>query len=166
MGVSVRLTGTLDGLRIIDRKLQSWEDRASDVRPAYGELRAVFASVVQQTFDSEGGTSASGPWAPLAPSTARQRGRLSYGADHPILERTGEIIRSLTQVTGDTILVEQPTYFAIGSAVPYLIYHQSLAPRTKIPRRPVFDPTEDDKHALLRPLRVYVTGKTAAVNLS
>ncbi len=161
--VNVHITGTLDGLRIIDRQLQGIEERASDLTPAYGEVRRVFAEIVARAFATEGASGASGPWAPLAKSTQAERKAKGYAPDHPILERDSRLRRSLVEDTGDTIKVETPRSFAIGSRAPSVAYHQSLEPRTRLPRRPVFDPTGDDKHALVQPLRRYVTGYEPAV---
>lgn len=67
-------------------------------------------------------------------------------------------MRSVTQETGDTILVQTPRYLGIGSVVPYIAFHQSTRPRTKLPRRAVVDLTTDDRNELVRPIRQYLTG--------
>lgn len=154
----VQISGYLDSANIISRRLAAVAERARDVRPAYPEMVAIFQNIVAATFDTEGASGASGPWQPLAPRTVRERERLGYGGSHPILKRTGTLERSLTGYTGDTILVEQPNYLGIGTAVPYVVFHQSTDPRHRLPRRAVFDPTTDQKHALLLPLRQYLTG--------
>jgi hypothetical protein len=65
---------------------------------------------------------------------------------------------SVTEQTGDTIIVSTANYLSIGTADPKAKFHQSRAPRKKLPRRALFDPTQDDKHDLLRPLRRWLTG--------
>lgn len=160
----VQISGWLDGANIISRKLDAIAERTRDVRPAYPEMVAIFQNIVAATFESEGASGASGLWAPLAPRTVRDRERQGYGGSHPILIRSNTLRNSLTGYTGDSILVEQPTYLGIGTAVPYVVFHQSTDPRHHLPRRAVFDPTTDQKHALLLPLRQWITGFAATGN--
>lgn len=63
---------------------------AEDIRPIQETIRAAFAF----NFSAEQG--ADQPWAPLALFTMRERRRLGFPMDHPILERTGEYRRSFT----------------------------------------------------------------------
>jgi phage gpG-like protein len=154
----VTISGFLDGAQIIDRKLDALEARISDVSPAWPAVVAVFREIARATFDTEGASNAGGQWPALAPSTQKERVRQGYGAAHPILQRSQRLMRSVTQETGDTILVQTPRYLGIGSVVPYIAFHQSTRPRTKLPRRAVVDLTTDDRHELLRPIRQYLTG--------
>lgn len=159
--VNVTITGTLDGFTVMSRRLQALEDRIKDVSPAAPAVFAVFRDLARQAFESEGATTDAGPWAPLAKSTEADRVRQGYPAAHPILQRSGVLYRSVAEKSGDTIEVANGNYMAIGSAVPYIVYHQSTAARTRIPRRPVVALTEDNKHVLLRPIRRYITGHDA-----
>lgn len=154
----VTISGFLDGVQVIDRQLDALENRITDVSPAWPAVVNVFRQIARATFDTEGASNAGGQWPALAPSTQKDRARQGYGAAHPILQRTQRLMRSVTAGTGDTILVETPRYLGIGSAVPYIQFHQSTAPRTKLPRRAVVDLTTDDRHELLRPIRQYLTG--------
>ena len=158
MAITFRISGFLDGLQIIDRKLAAIEERASDMSPAHGAVVKVFNEIARRNFETEGASSAAGKWAPLKPSTQRDRARKGYPPANPILVREGDLRGSVVGQTGDSIVVSTPRYLAIGTATPYAVYHQSRAPRKKLPRRPIFEPTQDDKHALLRPIRRYVTG--------
>lgn len=154
----VTITAFLDGDIVIDRRLAGIADRIADMRPVYPELARLFRSITARAFATEGASTASGPWAPLTPRTVADRRRQGYPGEHPILQRSSALRRSLTELTGDTILVETPSYFAIGSADPNVAFHQSTSPRTKLPRRPLVDLTSDDKHRLFLPLRRHVTG--------
>jgi phage gpG-like protein len=156
--LTVTISGFLDGAQIIDRTLNALEERITDVSPAWPAVLAVFQQIARATFENEGASNAGGSWPQLAPATVADRRRTGFSPTHPILERTGRLMRSVTQETGDTILVQAPQYFAIGSAVPYVAFHQSTAPRRKLPRRAVVDLTTDDRHELLRPIRQYITG--------
>ena len=159
MSITFRVSGFLEGLQIIDRQLAAIEERARDVSPAYPAVEKVFHEIVRRTFETEGASSASGKWAPLKKSTELDRAREGFSPAHPILVRTEAMKDSVADRTGDTIIVSTPTYFAIGSSDPKIMYHQSTRPRKKLPRRAPFDPTQDDKHDLVRPIRRYVTGQ-------
>lgn len=156
--LTVSVTGYIDGLRVIDRRLDALVERISDARPAWPEVLRVFQSIAADTFRSEGAANAGGVWPPLAPRTNADRIRQGYPPEHPILRRSGDLERSVTSRSGDTILVQTPTYFAVGTAVPYVVYHQSRAPRKRLPRRAVVDLTTDQRHEILRPLRQWLTG--------
>jgi hypothetical protein len=65
--------------------------------------RANFAEIVRQGFAENFEREAAGDrgkWAPLAPSTVRQRLRLGYGGEHLILQRTGAYLRSWVENSG------------------------------------------------------------------
>jgi phage gpG-like protein len=152
--ISVRLDGAL----VVDRKLEAIGERAQNLMPAYPGVIQVFREIARQAFGTEGASTASGAWAQLKPATIKDRERKGFPGAHPILQRTQRLMRSLTDETGDTINVETPTYLGIGSATPYVAYHQSTAPRTRLPRRAIIDLTDDQKSQLFLPLRRYVTG--------
>jgi hypothetical protein len=152
---------TLSGQAVAVRRLNALAGRLSDFSPAWPEVIRVFRGIVARTFSTEGGSSDAGSWAPLAPSTQADRRRKGFGPAHPILRRTNRLYSSVAEDGADSIVIQDRTFLGIGSRVPYLPYHQSLAPRRKLPRRPVFAPTEDDKHELLRPLRQWATGYDA-----
>ena len=155
------ITATLDGEIVMDRKLAGLEERIADMTPAYPELTRVFKAIVARAFATEGASGDSGKWAPLAKSTVAERRRQGHGPEHPILQRSQTLERSLTGDTGDTISVEAPSYYARGSAVPYVAFHQSRAPRVRLPRRPVVAFTQDQKNELFLPLRRHATGHDA-----
>jgi phage gpG-like protein len=154
----ITISAYLDGELVIDRKLQALEGRTRDMRPAYPEVIRIFRDLARQAFASEGASTASGQWAPLKPATIADRERQGFPGEHPILQRTRTLMRSLTEETSDSINVQTPTYLGIGSADPKVVYHQSKAPRTRLPRRAMVDLTEDDKHRIFLPLRRHVTG--------
>lgn len=158
MPITFRITGFADGLKAIDRQLEAIEERAKDTRPAHAAIVKVFNEITRTTFETEGASSAAGKWAPLAKSTEKDRAREGYSPAHPILVRTENMKDSVADRTSDTVIVSTPNFLSIGSSDPKLRFHQSRRPRRKLPRRPVFEPTQDDKHNLLRPLRRWLTG--------
>jgi hypothetical protein len=78
------------------------------------------------------------------------------------LARTHTLERSLTSEGGASVIVQMPRYFAVAVDLDYFKYHQSKAPRRKIPRRAPINLTQDNKTQLLHPIRLYVTGRMAS----
>lgn len=60
------------------------------IRPVQETIRAAF----DFAFEREGSAA---PWAELAPFTQRERARLGFPPQHPILQRTGAYRRSFTE---------------------------------------------------------------------
>lgn len=59
-----------------------------------------------------------------------------YGFDYPLLKASGKLAASVTSgAASGSILIVGPTVLAIGTSIPYGIYHQSDEPRSKIPLR-------------------------------
>lgn len=54
---------------------------------------------------------------------------------YPLLKFTGRLEDSVTGESPDSIVIVEPLALAIGSKVPYGKFHQSDAPRSKIPLR-------------------------------
>jgi hypothetical protein len=76
------------GLPRLDRQFGTLVARGSDLEPALEAVGEVVRDINRSRFQSEG----DGQWAPLAPSTVRQR-----GSAHPILDDTGGLKASLTR---------------------------------------------------------------------
>lgn len=155
-----RVQMTVEGEVIVDRVLQGIEDRARDISPAWPAVIRVFQQIQTQVFASEGGSTGA-PWPQLAPSTQAQRRRLGFGPQHPILQRTGTLMRALTIGEGAYISTTPTTlrYLLSQETVPYFKYHQSLRPRKRLPRRAPVLLTADERTALMHPIRLYITGR-------
>lgn len=152
----ITITAHLQGEQVIHRRLRAIEERARDATPAWPAVIAVFKTIVEEVFATEGASTGE-PWAPLKPATQRDRERQGYPGPGPILRRSGRLERSLL-LGSESIVVEGPRYLALGSDVEYFVFHQSKRPRTQLPRRAVINLTEDDKHELVAPLRLWFTG--------
>lgn len=60
------------------------------------------------------------------------------GFVYPLLKLTGAALRSITVPGAEgSVCIVGKRELTLGSSVPYLIYHQSSAPRSKMPYRPV-----------------------------
>lgn len=153
----LRVTLSIEGEVIIDRLFEGLEDRARDLTPAWPAVLRVFRGLVAQAFETEG-ASTGAPWPQLAERTQRDRAAHGFPPTHPILQRTKRLLRSLT--IGDGGFADMgPQHLTIGSDVEYFVYHQSNKPRRRLPRRAPALFTMDDRHALLRPIRLYLTGR-------
>lgn len=148
----------VEGQAVVARRFRALADRIDDPSPAWPDVRLVFFDVMAEIEDSEGGESDAGAWADLAPSTQADRQRHGFPPAHPILERSGRLRRSLTLPGPESVYVPTRGFVILGSRVPYFVYHQSTAPRTRLPRRAPISLTSDQRHRLVRPLRRYLTG--------
>jgi hypothetical protein len=153
---TLRITGVVEGQRVIDRVLVDLEHRITDVRPAWPLVIARFRAIVAKAFATEG-ASTGAKWAPLAASTVADRRRHHF-APHPILERTGTLRRSLTTDQGLGFVQETATSLTIGSNAKSFPFHQSRRPRTRLPRRAPVELTSTDRTELVRPIAEYVLG--------
>jgi hypothetical protein len=156
----LRVTLTIEGDIVIDRLLEGIEARAQDMTPAWPAVVQAFRRIVRAAFDTEGASTGSA-WPQLAESTQADRLRKLYQPEHPILQRTRTLYRSLAigdQVQG-AFVNQTPQSLEIGTTVEYFKYHQSNKPRFKIPRRAPVLLTMDDRHEIFRPIRLYLTGR-------
>lgn len=158
-----RINVSVEGEVIVDRLLQGIEDRARDLTPVWPYVVRVFREIVAKAFASEG-ASTGAPWAPLAESTQADRRRHGFPPAHPILRRTGALMRALTIGDGAYVSTSPTTmrYLISEQDVPYFKYHQSRRPRTRLPRRAPVLLTADERTALMHPIRLYITGRDAS----
>lgn len=155
-----RLTLVVEGDVIVDRLLQGLDARARDLTPVWPEVVRVFQGVVAKAFASEG-ASTGADWPELAPSTNADRMRQGFPPAHPILQRTGKLMRALTVGEG-AFVATTPTsmrYIVSEQETPYFKYHQSTAPRLRLPRRAPVLLTADDRTAVVHPIRLFITGR-------
>jgi phage gpG-like protein len=156
----LRVSLSIEGELVIDRLLQGIEERARDMTPVWPEVVRVFREIVKRAFESEGASTGE-PWQQLAESTQRDRQAHGFPPAHPILERTGALLRSLVIGSDGGYVVATPSQLEIGSDVEYLKYHQSNLPRKRLPRRAPINLTADDRVDLMRPIRLYLTARGA-----
>lgn len=156
-----RVTLTVEGDVVIDRMLRGIESRATNLEPIWPAVVKVFRTVVDRAFRSEG-SSTGAPWKPLAPRTQADRKRLGFPPAHPILQRTCALRRALTIGEGAFVATTASSmrYVVSDEAAGYFKYHQSKQPRTRLPRRAPVLLTADDATAIVRPIRLYITGRT------
>lgn len=142
---------------IVRRRMLRLADRIEDASGAFRAVARILERSTRANFASEGASS--GPaWRELAPATRARKARL--GLDPRILRATGRLYSALVD-EGHAEHVEHagPHELRWGAAVPYGVYHQSTAPRTKIPYRPPVRLTEVDKRAVVRELQRAIVGE-------
>lgn len=155
---------TMEGVDVVSRRLEGIASRISDLSPAWpAVLEAILQRMTLPAFASEGASTDDGAWPALARSTQLERARLGYDPTYPILQRTTNLMTSLTSQAptpvGQMLWLTTPMTARFGTTVPYFKYHQSRRPRKKIPRRAPVSPTQADKHAIVHPIRLWVTGQ-------
>lgn len=162
----LRFSVDIGGVTAVAYRLQRIEDNAHDLRPVWPAVLAEFRAIVQQAFDTEGGSTASGAWAPLSPRTVAIRARLMAGAGegigeggpaHPILQLSGRLRRALTTDGPNSTVTTTPTSlrYAVGAPVGYFAFHQSGT--RKMPRRAPVDLTTEQRHRLIGPIATHIT---------
>lgn len=154
----VTLTFTFYGDVQLSRTLDRFAENVDDARPAWEAIADRFAHVERRQFRSEGRAS-SGGWAPLSPRYGAWKARHYPG--RPILERDGDLVRSLTRRPfGVEVIL--PDRMVIGSAVPYGQHHQRGGPN--LPRRRPIELTEAERQVWVKVLqRFIVTGEAPTV---
>ncbi len=117
-----------------DKEFQAQINKAA---AQIGDLRVAFSLIAKDWRKSnmaQFSLKGSGLYPPLSQPYANTK-RKKYGSA-PILVRTGRLRDSITGTgNSDSILEIGKTSLILGTKTPYGIYHQSDAPRRKIPLR-------------------------------
>lgn len=144
----------------VNRTLERVALAAEDARPAWEAIANRFVAVERRHFRAEGGDKGStGKWAPLSPRYAAWKARHYPGK--PILERSGELLRSLTVRPLDVEVI-LPDRMVIGSAVAHGRYHQAGGPN--LPRRRPVDLPDAERREWVKVLqRFLITGVAPGV---
>lgn len=121
--------GTITAFR---QRFATWGQSLVDLGPAWAKVGLRLMDDFRANFAAQGGMY--GGWAPLAPSTIRQRVRLGFGPD-PIMMRTGRLNESLA-VPGaaGNVFEVAPDHVTVGSDVEYAKY-QHFGTRRGLPAR-------------------------------
>lgn len=128
----------------IERTLLRTGEKGTDLSEGFGRGLDLIEERVEDQFRSEGAFS--GGWEPLADSTQRQK------SGPQILIETGALLGSLTGGAG-AIREVRPDGADFGSSVEYLSFHHSKAPRSRLPRRPVFEMDERLARSIMREIQ-------------
>lgn len=152
--MAVRLKLEFYGDVQLDRTLARFADNIGDARPAWDVLADRFGRLERRQFAGEGPFS--GGWQALSPDYAEWKERHYPGK--PILERSGDLLRSLTRRPFGVEVLE-PGFMVVGSDVDYGQWHQQGTDR--MPRRRPVEFPEHERREWVRILqRFIVTGQT------
>lgn len=167
--MAVRATVSVEGIEPIMERIGGLRERLANAAPAFeisADLLELHVAQVWATQGAHGGS----PWAPLAASTARMRERRwgyyrlapagGASARSPILVWTGRSRGSFRQGHPEHVRMVSPSGLVWGSSVPWLKYHQSTRPRTRLPRRAMlaFRDAFQLRELVFQPLRLWVQG--------
>lgn len=137
----------LDGDENLSRILLNEESKLKDFTKPLHQSSDVVLKDIRINFETEGGLV--GGWTPLAQSTIRSRIRKGYGAT-PILVNTGKYKNSFRA------LVDKSKAVIDAWGISYHKYHQSMAPRTRLPRRQTLFLREETKREIVRFFQAYM----------
>lgn len=151
------------GVPLITRRFVRFAENATDMSDAFREVVGILSRATAQNFATRG-VSGGSRWRDLKPATVQRKAQL--GLDPRILFATERLYHSLvgssslygarSTRTGrfapggkDHIEEIGPDEMKWGSTVEYGKFHQSKAPRTRIPYRPPVRLNAKDKRAIV-----------------
>lgn len=118
-----------------------------DLSPAMSKVAGVARDAIDSNFHTESdGTNA---WHGLAPSTVADRVRKGYGGEHPILQRTGELMSTIDITAGSDAVT-------IAPQAEYAVYHQEGT--SKMPARPFIAFTDAEEEMILKAIAEHIEG--------
>ena len=122
----IQLKFSIDGADTLSRRLVGVQTKLKNFTEPLFRSSEIILKDIRINFQTEGGLV--GGWKPLKKATVKARLREGYGAG-PILHKSGAYERSFK----GNIEPKRLTIDAWG--IDYHKYHQSIAPRSKLPRR-------------------------------
>ncbi len=157
--MAVRISFSIFGETALDRTLVGIQGNARNAEPAFHTLAESFVRAERRQFRTEGAYG-SGGWAPLSPRYAEWKERHYPG--QPIIQRTGDLYRSLTGGNALHVRVVTGHFLLIGSAVEYGAFHMRPGPHGRPARKPI-ELTESLRRSWVRTLqRFLVEGERGA----
>lgn len=127
--ISLRVTVTKESY---DLCAEVFDDLIAGIREFPGEAidigLAMSMDVMIENFAAEGRPA----WAPLRVQTRKHRARYGYGAERPILYRTGSLLAALTREESGRMIIEvRPTTGILGTTDPRFDWMQDGTPTMK-----------------------------------
>ena len=145
--------------REVRRALNRLLRAAKDLSPAMREISAHLVDSSEQALEAQA-SPAGTPWAPLAKGTEAERRRKGYGAAAPILERSGDLIRSI-------VAAHDETSATAGTNLAYAALQQfggkpGMSPGpAAVPARPFLGVGDDHREMILDTIREHLRGAVA-----
>lgn len=156
MGRSLDIDIRIGDEALFHRRFTRFISDLADLSPAFEDMADSFRRFMAEGFDSEGAATGD-RWTPLSTAYAAWKARRYPGK--AILQREGILLESLTGGAGE-IRVITDRHLAVGTAVPYALYHQ-YGTRTGLPARPVIRLSEDMKRDWMRIMHRYLAQAVA-----
>lgn len=146
--------------RDVRRGLNRLLASARDLSPAMREIAAYLVDSSKQALEDQASPEGV-PWAPLAESTRKDRRRRGYGGDGPILERSGDLFRSImghhdarSAVAGTNL---------VHAALQQLGGTPDMPPGpAAVPARPFLGVGDDHREMILETIREHLRGAVEA----
>lgn len=142
----------LEGDENLSRALVNVGSRLNDYTEPLKKASELVLTDIRTNFDTEG--SFVGGWKELASGTVKERKRLGFGPEHPILHRTGRYKRSFkAKLSRKKAVID-------AWGVKYHKYHQSSKPRRYppkgLPRRQTMFLRNEVKAEIVRAFQEYL----------
>lgn len=159
--ISISVTGLAENRR----RLATWGTKIETLAPAWEQIAADLRGDFDAQFTAQGGFyGKASRWAPLKPSTVKDRERKGFFGPAPILFRTGLLYDSLVDPAGPGHIEQvTATSLTIGTANPYAIFHQ--AGTSKMVARQIVGISWTRSSAIVRRLNFYVQMTAAAAGV-
>lgn len=149
----MKITVVVTGDKAVRAKLKRLGSSLRDNKKAFDEISKQAIDYFQtRGFSSQGGVFGE-KWQPLSSAYQRQKSRRYRGKS--TLVATGKMQDSFYAETGKT-------YALIQNRAPYFKFHQSTAPRTKMPRRATMGVNEPIKRIVRNALKAEMSRKLRA----
>jgi hypothetical protein len=148
----VKLEITVDGERETLEAFDKVERGTIDLRElgTWDWVQREFYKAVEHQFETEGGAGESGKWQELSTPYAEIK-RAKYG-EKPILLASGGMYTTLTTSGQGSVVEKTADEMTLGSTDPKSGWHNKGVGRN--PTRKIFDFTDDQKKAIVRPIGV------------
>jgi phage gpG-like protein len=136
----------------MDRGIARFADGIADYRPVWPVIEDEFYGQVRRQCATEGAEGGE-HWKPL--SAAYGEWKEVHYPGKPILQRTGDLFKSLTSSSdANAVCIEERKKLTLGSRVSYSIYHQTGTSR--MPARPEIQLTEVFKRIAMKNVQAYL----------
>jgi len=136
----------------MDRGIARFADGVTDYRPVWPLFEDLFYAQEKNQFQTEGAEGGA-EWQQLSEKYGDWK-RVHFPGK-PILQRTGDLERSLTSASDpNTVRREERKTLTLGSRVSYAIYHQTGT--KKMPARPEIQLTEAFKREAMHHMQQYL----------
>lgn len=159
----IEISFEVAGAAPLQSAMVSFGNDIKDLSPAWDEVGDIVRGNFGDQFLTQGalyGTGGGG-WAPLAPSTQRDRARHGYNPTWPILQRDDTLFDSLV-IKGSlgNINEVRADGASFGTRIPYARFHQDGT--RKMPRRQVVGLAWETRSAIIRAISQYIYRQVAA----